>query len=169
MGFDYFDGFLGGETDQWTPYLFRNTEQVFPVVGHPDYNLTTDLADDAIQHIQQLNATAPDKPFFVYYVSGGTHSPHQPTKEWIDKISAMHLLDKAGMRCERKSWRTRRHTAGHAAHALARRVIAIASLFAAALAVSGAIFLILEMYTPFTGLIQISNAPLRSALAHLGP
>jgi hypothetical protein len=49
-----------------------------------------------------------------------------------------------------------------------RNVIAIASLFAAAWAVSGAIFLILEMYTPFTGLIQISSAPLRSALAHLG-
>ena len=94
MGFDYFYGFMGGETDQWTPYLFRNTEQVFPFVGHPDYNLTTDLADDAIQHIQQLNATAPDKPFLVYYVPGGTHSPHQPTKEWIDKISAMHLFDK---------------------------------------------------------------------------
>jgi hypothetical protein len=40
-----------------------------------------------------------------------------------------------------------------------RNVIAIASLFAAALAVSGAIFLILEMYMPFTGLIQISSAP----------
>jgi hypothetical protein len=49
-----------------------------------------------------------------------------------------------------------------------RNVIAIASLFAAALAVAGAIFLILEMYMPFTGLIQISSAPLRSALAHLG-
>jgi hypothetical protein len=49
-----------------------------------------------------------------------------------------------------------------------RNVLVIASLFAAALAVSGAIFLILEMYMPFTGLIQISSAPLRSALAHLG-
>ena len=49
-----------------------------------------------------------------------------------------------------------------------RNVLAIASLFAAALAVSGAIFLILEMYTPFTGLTGISSAPLRSALAHLG-
>ena len=36
--------------------------------------------------MQQLNAAAPDKPFFVYYVPGGTHSPHQPTKEWIDKF-----------------------------------------------------------------------------------
>jgi arylsulfatase A-like enzyme len=81
MGFEYFYGFMGGETDQWTPYLFRNTNQVFPWIGKHGYNLTTDLADDAIQHIQELNVSAPDKPFFVYYVPGGTHSPHQPTKE----------------------------------------------------------------------------------------
>jgi arylsulfatase A-like enzyme len=30
--------------------------------------------------------TVLDKPFFVYYVPGGTHSPHQPTKEWIEKF-----------------------------------------------------------------------------------
>jgi len=86
MGFEYFYGFMGGETDQWTPYLFRNTEQVFPWIGKPGYNLTTDLADDAIKHLQELNASAPDKPFFLYYVPGGTHSPHQPTQEWIDKF-----------------------------------------------------------------------------------
>jgi arylsulfatase A-like enzyme len=86
MGFDYFYGFLGGETDQWTPYLFRDHTQVFPWIGKPGYNLTTDLADDAIRHIRNLNAASPDKPFFVYYVPGGTHSPHQPTKEWIDKF-----------------------------------------------------------------------------------
>ena len=86
MGFEYFYGFMGGETDQWTPYLFRNTEQVFPWIGKPGYNLTTDLADEAVKHIRELNASAPDKPFFVYYVPGGTHSPHQPTQEWIDKF-----------------------------------------------------------------------------------
>jgi arylsulfatase len=86
MGFDYFYGFMGGETDQWTPYLFRNTTQVFPWVGNPRYNLITDMADDAIAHLRQLNAAAPDQPFFLYYVPGGTHSPHQPTKEWIDKF-----------------------------------------------------------------------------------
>jgi hypothetical protein len=42
------------------------------------------------------------------------------------------------------------------------------SLFVSALSVSGAIFLILEMYTPYTGVIQISSAPLRAGLAHLG-
>jgi arylsulfatase A-like enzyme len=86
MGFQYFYGFMGGETDQWTPYLFRNTTQVFPWVGKPGYNLITDMADDAINYMSSLNAAAPDKPFFVYYVPGGTHSPHQPKKEWIDKF-----------------------------------------------------------------------------------
>jgi arylsulfatase len=86
MGFEYFYGFMGGESDQWTPYLFQNTTQISPWIGKPDYNLTTDMADEAIAHIQRLNAAAPDKPFFVYYVPGGTHSPHQPKKEWIDKF-----------------------------------------------------------------------------------
>jgi arylsulfatase A-like enzyme len=86
MGFEYFYGFMGGESDQWTPYLFRNTTQVFPWVGKPGYNLTTDMADEAIKYMSELNAAAPDKPFFLYYVPGGTHSPHQPTKEWIDKF-----------------------------------------------------------------------------------
>jgi hypothetical protein len=44
----------------------------------------------------------------------------------------------------------------------------LTSLFVSALSFSGAIFLILEMYTPYRGLIQISNAPLRAAFAHLG-
>jgi len=44
----------------------------------------------------------------------------------------------------------------------------VSSLFAAALSVSAAIFLILDMYRPYSGLIQISSAPLRLALAHLG-
>jgi arylsulfatase A-like enzyme len=86
MGFQYFYGFLGGETDQWTPYLFRNTTAVYPWVGKKGYNLTTDLADDAIKYLSDLNAAAPDKPFFLYYVPGGSHSPHQPTQEWIDKF-----------------------------------------------------------------------------------
>jgi arylsulfatase A-like enzyme len=85
MGFEYFYGYMGGETDQWTPYLFRNTSPVSPWIGKPGYNLTTDLADEAIKYMRDLNAAAPDKPFFVYYVPGGSHSPHQPTQEWIDK------------------------------------------------------------------------------------
>ena len=86
MGFQYFYGFLGGETDQWTPYLWRDHTQVFPWIGKPGYNLTTDLADEAIKYMKQLDAGAPGQPFFLYYVPGGTHAPHQPTQEWIDKF-----------------------------------------------------------------------------------
>jgi len=93
MGFEYFYGFNGGETDQWTPFLFRDKTQVFPWIGHPGYNLITDMADDAITYLKGLNNAAPDKPFFLYYVPGGTHAPHQPTPEWIKKISDMHLFD----------------------------------------------------------------------------
>jgi len=85
-GFEYFYGFMGGETDQYTPYLFRNTSQVFPWIGKKGYNLTTDMADEAIKHLRDLNATAHDKPFFLYYVPGGSHAPHQPTPEWIEKF-----------------------------------------------------------------------------------
>ena len=51
------------------------------------------MADDAIQYMTQLKEIAPDKPFLVYYVPGGTHAPHHPTPEWIKKISDMHLFD----------------------------------------------------------------------------
>ncbi len=100
LGFDYFYGFLGGETDQWTPFLFRDHTQIFPWIGHPGYNLTTDMADDAIKHIHNLNAAAPDKPFFVYYAPGGTHSPHQPTKEWIKKFEGKFSMGYEKMREE---------------------------------------------------------------------
>ena len=86
MGFQYFYGFMGGETDQWTPYLFQNTTAIYPWIGKAGYNLMTDLADEAISHIQRLDAVSPDQPFFVYYVPGATHSPHQPKPEWIAKF-----------------------------------------------------------------------------------
>jgi arylsulfatase A-like enzyme len=86
MGFEYFYGFMGGETNQWTPYLFRDHTQIQPWVGKPDYNLTTDMADEAIKYMSELNAAAPDKPFLLYFVPGGTHAPHHPTPEWIAKM-----------------------------------------------------------------------------------
>lgn len=93
MGFEYFYGFVGGDASQWQPNLFRNTTPIYPFQDNPTWNLTTAMADEAIQHIKQLKELAHDKPFFVYYVPGGVHAPHHPTKEWIDKISAMHLFD----------------------------------------------------------------------------
>jgi arylsulfatase A-like enzyme len=86
MGFEYFYGFMGGETNQWTPFLFRDHTPIFPWIGKPGYNLITDMADEAIKYLTDLNAAAPEKPFFLYYVPGGTHAPHHPTPEWIAKM-----------------------------------------------------------------------------------
>lgn len=93
MGFQYFYGFPAGETSQWTPYLFRDHTQIFPWLGQPGWNLTTAMADEAIRYLRDLQATAPDQPFFIHYAPGGTHSPHQPTPEWITRIRALHLFD----------------------------------------------------------------------------
>ena len=94
MGFDYFYGFVGGDANQWEPNLFRNTSEIYPYVGHPGWNLTTAMADDAIEYMKRVNAVSPEQPFFIYYVPGGTHAPHHPTPEWIKKISDMHLFDR---------------------------------------------------------------------------
>ena len=93
QGFDYFYGFVGGDANQWEPNLFRNTTQIYPFQGKPGWNLITGMADDAIDYLNRVNQIDPTKPFFCYYVPGATHAPHHPTKEWVDKIHAMHLFD----------------------------------------------------------------------------
>jgi arylsulfatase A-like enzyme len=94
MGFEYFYGFVGGDTSQWKPNLFRNTTPIYPYQNKPGWNLTTAMADDAIHWLRQLNDIDPSMPFFLYYVPGGTHAPHHPTPDWIKKISDLHLFDK---------------------------------------------------------------------------
>jgi arylsulfatase A-like enzyme len=95
MGFSHFYGFMGGDADQWAPgNLFLDTTHIEPFLGNPGWNLITAMADDAIQWMNELNDVNPDMPFLLYYAPAGCHSPHHPTKEWVDKISAMHLFDK---------------------------------------------------------------------------
>ena len=94
MGFEYFYGFNGGDANQWEPNLFRNTTQIYPFEGKPEWNLITGMADDAIDYLNRINQIEPSKPFFVKYAPGATHAPHHPTKEWVKKISDMHLFDK---------------------------------------------------------------------------
>ena len=93
MGFEYFYGFVGGDANQWQPNLFRNTTQIYPFEGKPGWNLVTGMADDAIDYMTRIHQTDPSKPIFIKYAPGATHAPHHPTKEWVDKISAMHLFD----------------------------------------------------------------------------
>jgi len=93
LGFEYFYGFVGGDANQWQPNLFRNTTQIYPFAGQENWNLVTGMADDAIRYLSELNQIDPSKKFFVKYAPGATHAPHHPTKEWVDRIHAMHLFD----------------------------------------------------------------------------
>jgi arylsulfatase A-like enzyme len=86
LGFDYFYGFIGGDTDQWHPALFENTRPVLPPAHDPNYILDRDLADRAINWIREQKAVAPQKPFFVYYSTGTAHAPHHAPKDWIAKF-----------------------------------------------------------------------------------
>jgi arylsulfatase len=85
LGFEKFYGFIGAETSQWRPAVFDGTKPVEPYVGNPDYNFDYDIADQAIDWVRAQKSVAPDKPFFLYYAPGATHSPHHPKKEWIAK------------------------------------------------------------------------------------
>ncbi|WP_150293153.1 arylsulfatase [Sphingobium estronivorans] len=87
LGFEQFYGFIGGDTEQWTPKLYRGNapaEQKYD--KDPDYILDRDLADEAIRYVHTQKAAAPDKPFFLYYAPGTAHAPHQAPAEWIAKF-----------------------------------------------------------------------------------
>jgi arylsulfatase A-like enzyme len=86
LGFEYFYGFLGGDTDNWHPALFENTKPVLPPAGDPNYILIHDMGDRAINWIRTQHAIAPDKPFLMYFAPGNGHAPHHATKDWIAKF-----------------------------------------------------------------------------------
>jgi arylsulfatase A-like enzyme len=86
IGFDYFYGFLAGETSQWEPRLVENFNPVEP--PHDEkYHLSEDLADKAIAWMRKHRAFSPDKPFFIYWAPGAAHGPHHVFKEWADKYT----------------------------------------------------------------------------------
>jgi arylsulfatase len=85
LGFEYFYGFIGGDSDQWHPALYENTRPIEPYLGKKDYILDHDLADQAIRYMRMQHALAPNKPWFVYYATGTAHAPHHAPKEWIAK------------------------------------------------------------------------------------
>ncbi|MDX6654336.1 MAG: hypothetical protein QOH18_1046 [Solirubrobacterales bacterium] len=85
-GFEHFFGFIGGETNQYSPALYEGTTPVEPdKTPEEGYHLTEDIADRAIGWIRQQKALMPDKPFFTYFAPGATHAPHHVPAEWSDK------------------------------------------------------------------------------------
>ena len=85
LGFEYFYGFLGGDTNQWSPKLYRGTSPVEAPQGK-DATLDKFLVDDAINWLHNQTAAAPDKPFLMYLAPGSAHAPHQAPKEWIARF-----------------------------------------------------------------------------------
>ena len=85
-GFEHFYGFIGGETNQYAPAIYRDTVPVEqPKTAEEGYHFTEDMTDQAIDWVKQQKALMPDKPFFVYYAPGATHAPHHVRPEWSDK------------------------------------------------------------------------------------
>ena len=85
-GFEYFYGFMNGETHQYYPVLYRNTSPISaPRTPEQGYHLTEDIADQAIGWMNSVNATDPHKPWFAYFSTGGIHAPHHTPKPYRDK------------------------------------------------------------------------------------
>jgi arylsulfatase A-like enzyme len=84
QGFEKFYGFLGAEENMYEPSLHDGVTIVdFP--DKPGYHLLEDMTDQAIGWVRQQQGMRPDKPFFIYYSSAGSHAPHQVAPEWIEK------------------------------------------------------------------------------------
>ncbi|KPK15204.1 MAG: arylsulfatase [Myxococcales bacterium SG8_38] len=86
QGFDKFYGFLGGETNQWAPFIYDGVAPV-ELPNDPSYHFLTDMTDQAVAWIEYQKALTPHKPFFVYFAPGATHAPHHVPKEWIARWS----------------------------------------------------------------------------------
>ncbi|MFZ4702994.1 MAG: arylsulfatase, partial [Candidatus Methylumidiphilus sp.] len=84
IGFDYFYGFLAGETSQWEPRLVENLNPIEPPRDEK-YHLSEDLADKAIAWMRKHRAFAPDKPFLLYWAPGAAHGPHHVFKAYADQ------------------------------------------------------------------------------------
>ena len=85
-GFEYFYGFMQGETPQYYPVLYRNTSPVPPpATPEQGYHFAADMANEAIGWINSVNATSPGKPWFLYLSTAGVHAPHHSPKEYRDK------------------------------------------------------------------------------------
>jgi arylsulfatase A-like enzyme len=83
-GFEKFYGFIGGETNQWSPLIYDGTTQV-ETPKDPNYHFTVDMTNQAISWVRMQQALTPDKPFMMYFATGATHAPHHAPKEYIEK------------------------------------------------------------------------------------
>lgn len=89
-GFEYFYGFIAGDSDQFQPSLYEGISKVVEPNRPADYMLDKDLADKAIHWIHNQKASDPGKPFFLYLATGSPHAPNQAPQEWLDKFKGKY-------------------------------------------------------------------------------
>lgn len=102
LGFDYFFGIIGGDSDQFNPNVWRGTTRVHPDEGGA-VMLEKRLADDMIIWLRNQKAAAPDRPFLVYHAPGSTHAPHQAPTEYVQRFSGK--FDQGWDRLRVETWR----------------------------------------------------------------
>jgi arylsulfatase A-like enzyme len=109
-GFEYFYGFLAGEAPQYEPTMVRNTNYVIEDHRPKGYHVTEDIADDAINWLQDQKSYHPEKPWFIYWAPGASHGPHQVPKEWADKYKGKFddgwdaYRERVFIRAKEKGW-----------------------------------------------------------------
>jgi len=84
VGFDYFWGFLGGESGQFDPVITENNKAV-GVPEQEDFYLPDAMADKAIEWLHGVRAHSSDKRWFAYYSTSASHAPHHVTREWSER------------------------------------------------------------------------------------
>jgi len=84
VGFDYFWGFLGGESGQFDPVITENNKAI-GVPAEEDFYLPDAMADKTIEWLHGVRAHDSSKPWFTYFAPGASHAPHQVEAEWADR------------------------------------------------------------------------------------
>ena len=86
LGFEHFYGFLQAADNQYYTRIYRDQTPVEPNKSpEQGYHFTTDVTNEAINWLHQHDAVASNKPFFIYYATGATHTPHQVPQKWVDQ------------------------------------------------------------------------------------
>ena len=111
-GFEHFYGFIGGETNQYAPALYRDTTPVEPDrTPEEGYHFTEDMTDQAIDWVRQQKALMPDKPFFVVLRARAPRTrPHHVPAGVVGQVPRQ-VRRRAGTRCASRRSPGRRSSA----------------------------------------------------------
>ena len=112
MGFEYFYGFVGGDASQWQPNLYRNTTPIYPFEGKPGWNLTTAMADEAIQYMKEIKEIAPDKAV-PCLLRAGRHALAASSDAGVDREDQRHASLRRGLEQTARDHLRQSEAAGH--------------------------------------------------------